>query len=142
MELGSKLAKALEPGAIILLEGELGAGKTVLTKGICLGLGVDKSVPARSPTFTLVNEYPGPVPVRHADLYRVSGVEDLETIGLFDGHMNGVVIIEWADRLDDEVEWTIKVKITDVSENERLFEITASRNALEVAGFLVESGNG
>jgi len=98
---GESLAARLSAGDVILLFGELGAGKTCLVKGIAAGLGID---PRRvhSPTFIMVNRYDGPLPVNHVDLYRLEEGEDFTDLGLdelFAG--NGVTLVEWAERLPD-----------------------------------------
>lgn len=98
MELGEKLGKLLAPGDVIALFGDLGAGKTTLTKGIAVGLGLVADI--HSPTFTLIHEHPGAVPLYHVDLYRLSSEEEIETLGLEEYiYSDGVTIIEWADRM-------------------------------------------
>jgi len=95
---GERLGRTLGPGAVVALIGELGAGKTCFVQGLVRGLGV--SVRATSPTFVLINEYQGRVPVHHVDAYRTKHLAELEDLGLvelFDGR--GVTVVEWADRL-------------------------------------------
>ena len=82
IQLGQSLGNSLIPGDIILLFGDLGAGKTRLTQGICNGLGLDKGFYIRSPTFTLINEYPGKYPIYHIDLYRIDNQEEIYSLGL------------------------------------------------------------
>jgi len=96
---GIDLGKLLKGGDIICLNGDLGAGKTTLTKSIGLGLGVTDYI--TSPTFALINEYSGRNPVYHFDVYRLENVEDLYDLG-FDEYFysNGVSIIEWADKIE------------------------------------------
>jgi tRNA threonylcarbamoyladenosine biosynthesis protein TsaE len=101
-ELGIQLGKTLPPGTVLLLEGDLGSGKTTLVQGIGVGLGIADSVD--SPTFTLVNEYlDGRVPLYHLDLYRLSPAEvaDLSLETYWEGIEvePGIVAIEWAERL-------------------------------------------
>ena len=96
---GVELAADLAPGDVVLLIGDLGLGKTVLARGIAAGLGVDPSE-VHSPTFTLVNQYQGRVPVHHVDLYRIERESDLGELGLEEilgGE--GVAIVEWGERL-------------------------------------------
>ncbi|MEJ6950781.1 tRNA (adenosine(37)-N6)-threonylcarbamoyltransferase complex ATPase subunit type 1 TsaE [Natronospora cellulosivora (SeqCode)] len=96
LRLGETIGELLEPDQVVLLSGQLGAGKTVLTQGICNGLGVDEDV--TSPTYNLINEYEGDLTVYHIDLYRLEHEEDLYDLGLeecFDSA--AVVIIEWPD---------------------------------------------
>ena len=96
---GIKLGSILEGGDILCLNGDLGAGKTTLTKSIGIGLGVEDYI--TSPTFALINEYTGRNPVYHFDVYRLENVEDLYDLG-FDEYFysNGVSIIEWADKIE------------------------------------------
>lgn len=98
-EFGIKLGKILKGGDIVCLNGDLGAGKTTLTKSIGLGLGVTEYI--TSPTFTLINEYSGKYPVYHFDTYRLENIEELHDLG-FDEYFysNGVSIIEWADKIE------------------------------------------
>jgi tRNA threonylcarbamoyladenosine biosynthesis protein TsaE len=130
--IGEKLGKTLRPGDLVALEGDLGAGKTVFAKGLIRGV-TGSDIPARSPTFTLTCDYPGPVPLRHADLYRLKTPEELETIGLFDetSHRR-VTVVEWADRLPVEARaGAILINIADVSETERKIAITAAARVIE-----------
>ncbi len=96
--LGKKLAKTLYPGAVVLLTGKLGTGKTTFTQGLVNGLGYTKHV--TSPTFKLLNIYSSKQIICHIDLYRLTTVEDLESIGYPDClNQNNVVVIEWADKI-------------------------------------------
>jgi tRNA threonylcarbamoyladenosine biosynthesis protein TsaE len=103
IELGRRLAKQLVPPVLVLLLGELGAGKTTLTKGIVAGLGAASEEEVTSPTFTLIHEYGagGNAPrVYHVDLYRIENVRELETLGLDDLLAErAVVIVEWGEKL-------------------------------------------
>ncbi len=96
-EFGKRLGKELRPGDVICLQGDLGAGKTSLAKGICRGLGVVAEI--TSPTYTIVNEYRGRMKVAHMDLYRMKSEDDLYDIG-FNEYIygDGVTIIEWPDK--------------------------------------------
>lgn len=97
--LGMRLAALLEPGDVLALTGQLGTGKTRWVQGVCQGLNVTGTV--NSPTFTLVNEYYGRLPVYHIDLYRLSAPEEVLTFGLDDYlYGSGVSLIEWADRAE------------------------------------------
>jgi tRNA threonylcarbamoyladenosine biosynthesis protein TsaE len=99
VELGERLGKLLKPGDVIALSGDLGAGKTTLTRGIAQGMGVQADI--HSPTFTLIHEHPGPVPLYHIDLYRLSSVQEAEFIGIDDYiYSDGVTIIEWAETIE------------------------------------------
>ena len=94
-QIGARLCVGAPEGAVVLLIGPLGAGKTVLAKGIALGLGITEQVV--SPTYTIVSEYTtGRRPLHHVDLYRIEGSEQLENLGLEDIMAgNGIVLIEW-----------------------------------------------
>jgi tRNA threonylcarbamoyladenosine biosynthesis protein TsaE len=98
-KLGRLMGQFLEPGSIVALSGELGSGKTRFVKGLASGLGVAKNCHVSSPSFVLINEYPGRIPLYHLDLYRLSRGKDLEEMGL-DEYLfgEGVTTIEWAEK--------------------------------------------
>lgn len=97
VELGRQIGKGLKAGAVIALTGELGAGKTSFTQGIAEGLGVTSYV--KSPSFTIVNEYKGTLPVYHIDLYRLGDVNEIYELGIDEYlYRDGVTIIEWAEK--------------------------------------------
>jgi tRNA threonylcarbamoyladenosine biosynthesis protein TsaE len=132
IKLGEIIGKSLEPGSIIALRGGLGAGKTVLVKGIAKGLGIeDEPV---SPTFVIMNAYEGRIPLYHFDLYRVSGADELLGIGadefLYGG---GVSAVEWAERVEEIFpEYTIYIDIKipeqdDGPENTREIKIEGKK---------------
>ncbi len=101
LSLGKRMGELLKPGSIIALIGELGCGKTLLTRGICAGLGVPLRQ-VNSPTFVMVNEYRGRLPVFHMDLYRLGSIDDGFEIGIMDYLSragSGVMIIEWAEKI-------------------------------------------
>ncbi|MFW6261289.1 MAG: tRNA (adenosine(37)-N6)-threonylcarbamoyltransferase complex ATPase subunit type 1 TsaE [Spirochaetota bacterium] len=94
---GERIGRRLEPGAVLLLRGPLGAGKTTLAKGIARGLGVRETV--TSPTYTIVSDYEGRLPLHHIDLYRISGSEEYEMLGLEElFSTDAVCLIEWPER--------------------------------------------
>lgn len=97
---GRRIGQALHSGACIGLVGPLGSGKTELVKGIAAGAGVPNDVTVNSPTFVIINQYPGRVSIYHVDAYRLSGSEELEAIGFAEMLASGgTVIVEWADRV-------------------------------------------
>ena len=97
--IGRALGRAAAPGTVLALSGELGAGKTQLAKGVASGLGVESVV--NSPTFVLMNEHVGRLRLFHVDAYRLGDPEEALVAGLLDDRSaDGVVVIEWADRLD------------------------------------------
>lgn len=100
-QLGQVIGKLAGPGLVLALYGGLGSGKTVLVRGLARGLGVPEQTPITSPTFTLINEYPGRLVLFHTDLYRIGHCAELEDIG-FDEIFNGkgVVAVEWADHCE------------------------------------------
>lgn len=99
VQVGEALAASIEPGVVIALIGPLGAGKTRLVRAVAEALGVDTSAIA-SPTFVLIHEYEGRIPVYHFDAYRLSGPEDFELLGASDyWSAGGVCLVEWADRV-------------------------------------------
>ncbi len=110
MEIGSLLGALIPAGTVISLEGGLGSGKTLFAKGICLGLGVPDEV--ISPSFVLVEEYRGHLPILHFDLYRLAKLEEVLNIGLLDAiDGKSVVIIEWGDKLPAGlVEFDVRVR--------------------------------
>ncbi|OIJ16227.1 tRNA (adenosine(37)-N6)-threonylcarbamoyltransferase complex ATPase subunit type 1 TsaE [Anaerobacillus arseniciselenatis] len=100
MKFAECLGEAIEAGTVITLEGDLGAGKTHFTKGLAKGLEVKKTV--NSPTFTIIKEYKGRLPLYHMDVYRVSGSE--EDLG-FDEYFygEGVTVVEWASLIEEQL---------------------------------------
>jgi tRNA threonylcarbamoyladenosine biosynthesis protein TsaE len=111
IKLGEIIGKTLTPGSIIALRGDLGAGKTVLVKGIARGLGIeDEPV---SPTFVIMSAYEGAIPLYHFDLYRISGADELMGIGADEFLFGeGVSAVEWAERVDEILpEYTIYIDI-------------------------------
>lgn len=111
-EAGRKLGMSCQPGDIILLDGDLGAGKTVFAKGLGKGLGIEEII--SSPTFTIVQVYnTGRIPLYHFDVYRIAGVEEMDDIGYEDYFFgDGVCLIEWAGLVKEIIpEGCIKVAI-------------------------------
>ena len=100
LEFGEKIGQHLRTGDKVFLFGDLGAGKTTLTQGIARGLGVSSKEYVRSPSFTLVNEYRGNIPIYHVDLYRIDSLGELENLGLEEILTGpGISVVEWAEKL-------------------------------------------
>lgn len=118
---GHQLGKLAVNGDVILLRGDLGAGKTTLTQAIAVGLDVPMNQYVTSPSFALMHEYPGRIPLYHMDYYRLSGEEDIEGAGLL-GYIGGpgLAVIEWPDRLGrlQPVE-RLDIELKTLSETER-----------------------
>lgn len=114
--LGRKIAQRLGVGDCVALVGNLGAGKTALARGLACGLGLADERMVSSPTFVLVQEYAGRVPVFHIDLYRLADAgRELVDLGLDEMLQQGVVLIEWADRAADRLprpRWQIEIAAT------------------------------
>ena len=123
---GREIGARLTPPVLILLSGDLGAGKTTLTKGIAAGLGAAREDDVTSPTFTLVHKYEGSTRVYHVDLYRIEDLHDLETLGLEDIFAEqAVVIVEWPERMKLRTDWPIvRIQLEHVAEDTRKILIT------------------
>jgi len=123
--IGLDLAGKIQIPGIVLLRGDLGAGKTTLTRGIAQGLGLNDPTLVNSPSFTLVNIYQGKCPIFHVDLYRLQNERDLYSIGLDEFLGNeGVTIVEWSERLDYPLKQAIEVEIKDAGDDRRILLIT------------------
>ena len=124
-EIGVKIGGQLNPGDVVALIGDLGVGKTCLTQGIARGAGVCQDEIVNSPSYILINEYAGKIPIYHIDLYRLERVEDIIALGLeeyLEG--DGICVIEWADRMDTLLpESHIQVRITGEDESTRTIEV-------------------
>ncbi len=127
--LGRKIGSAVRGNMVILLDGDLGAGKTTLTQGIAQGLGVKRNV--TSPTFTILKVYKGRMPLYHIDAYRLEGIsQDLGFEELMED--NGLTVIEWSQFVPDLVpEENLKISIRLGNEDSRMFEMSASGAAYE-----------
>jgi tRNA threonylcarbamoyladenosine biosynthesis protein TsaE len=128
------LAQSAQPGWILLLEGDLGAGKTTFAQGFARGLGV--SVPVVSPTFTLLNEYrDGRIPLVHGDFYRLEDPRQAEELHLEDYWENGwIVLLEWPDRLPELPERYLRIQL-DITDSGRLLNLSGK-------GLTVPDGDG
>ena len=125
---GSELAGKLQVPTVICMYGELGAGKTAFVRGLASGLGITAAV--SSPTFTIVNEYPGKPELIHFDMYRLHGADELFDIGWEDYlQRNAVLVIEWSENVEEAFDGSeISVHIQKLSETDRL--ITVEGDAL------------
>ena len=142
VEIGRRIGTFLGGGDIVALIGELGSGKTSLTQGIARGLDVAENVPVVSPTFTLVNEYPGRLPLVHLDVYRLSGPADLEDMGYEEYfYGGGAVVIEWAEKILDLLpETAIIIRMAYIDENARELIIEGPPESLEKLENHLKSG--
>jgi tRNA threonylcarbamoyladenosine biosynthesis protein TsaE len=126
---GKKIGAQLKPPLLILLSGDLGAGKTTFTKGLASGFGAAAEEEITSPTFTLIHRYSGGrAPVYHIDLYRIDGARDLHTLGLEDLFAeDAIVIVEWPDRLKMRHHWPVmRVALEHISDDARKIAIESS----------------
>ena len=124
MEAAEKLAHLLKPGDVLLLEGDLGAGKTTFTKGLAKGLGITRNV--NSPTFTIIKEYHGGrLPLFHMDVYRLDdSFEDLGFDEYFEG--NGVTVVEWAHLIQEQLPvQLLQINVDHEAEQIRRLELKA-----------------
>jgi len=121
--LGGKIASQCKPGSVISLRGSLGAGKTVFARGAARQLGIEEAIV--SPTFTLVQEYEGSLPMYHMDLYRITSEEDFIMIGGEDMlYSNGICLIEWSEVINDMLpKDTLYVSITVNPDQTRTVEL-------------------
>jgi tRNA threonylcarbamoyladenosine biosynthesis protein TsaE len=131
VEVGRRIGESIPAGTVISLAGGLGAGKTLLARGICIGLGISEEV--LSPSFILVEEYEGDYPALHFDLYRLKTFREVEEVGLFDAvDGRNIVMVEWGDRLPDGIavfDVSITIKIT--GELDRRISIEAPVSLLD-----------
>lgn len=142
-QIGIIIGKLLVSGDVIALIGDLGTGKTHITQGIARGLGVSEAYAITSPTFTLINEYPGRHVLYHFDVYRLQGSNDLEDMGYEEYfYGKGVSVIEWAEKIMDIIpESAITIHITFLDENTRRIEISAPEKRMgEISTALSEGG--
>ncbi len=125
IRLGKRIGGLLRPGGVVALVGELGAGKTQFIKGLAEGVGVGKPTYISSPSFTLINEYPGRVPFYHVDLFRLEREKDAEELGLEDYFQgDGITAIEWADKIPSLLpKEMLLIHIAYTGKNSRSLEI-------------------
>ena len=133
-EIGHIIGQTLVNRDIVALIGDLGAGKTCLTRGLALGLGLPLPLKVTSPSYTLINEYEGYTPIYHIDLYRIDQCEDVWDLGL-DEYLEGegVCIIEWANIILQELpSHTIEIKLSWLDENRRSIE---TKNTVDLSTY-------
>jgi len=121
---GEKLGLTLSPGAVVAMDGGLGAGKTAFTRGLALGLGIEANI--SSPTFTIVNEYAGKIPLFHFDMYRIDSEDELYDIG-WDDYLvrGGVCAVEWSGKIPGAFpKETIFIKMDNTGGDTRRLEIS------------------
>ena len=125
-QFAAEFAKQLKPGDVIAYLGGMGAGKTAFTRGLALGLSVSGEI--SSPTFALVHEYPGKIPLYHFDMYRITSLDDLYSTGFFDYlDTEAILAIEWSENISEILpDHTIYIEIKQVDSDENLREITIS----------------
>ena len=125
-QVGERLARILRAGDVIAMSGDLGAGKTVFIRGLARGLGVTARV--TSPTYTVVNEYEGTLPLFHFDLYRIDSYDDLYAIGFFDYlDRGGIIAAEWSENIEglaEELENVTSIRIDKLGENDRRITVS------------------
>ena len=120
---GARLAEMLGPGAVVALSGELGAGKTAFVRGLAAGLGITSRV--TSPTFAIVNEYDGRIPLFHFDMYRVTSEDELFELG-WDDYLErgGIIAAEWSGNIANALpSGTVYVRIVKTGDNTRRIDI-------------------
>lgn len=131
--IGKIIGENLSNGDVVALIGELGSGKTCITQGIARGIGVPEEYQITSPTFTLINEYPGKTTLYHVDIYRLSGSQDLEDMGYEEYfYSDGIIVIEWAEKIKELLpEECFYVYLRYLDENKRELKISGRRDKME-----------
>ena len=144
---GQDLAAALKPGDLLLLQGDLGAGKTTLARALIRAMAADQALEVPSPTFTLVQTYDTRIPLAHFDLYRISAAEELDELGLDEALAAGAALVEWPERAEDRLpSGAVTIRLADRGEG-RLAIIEAAgealhriRRSLDIRDFLDAAG--
>lgn len=126
-KLGQHLGAAIQQPIIIALTGDLGSGKTAFVQGLAKGLDVSEKYYITSPTFTLINEYPGRLPLYHVDLYRIEHLSELEDVGLDEAlQADAVIAVEWAEKISNDMLLNhLQLRFKIISENARRIDIFA-----------------
>ena len=143
-QLGQLFGGLAEAGLVVLLSGQLGAGKTCFAQGVGTGLGVAPSSPVTSPSYTLLNIHQGRLPFYHFDLYRLTQVDDLADLG-YDEYAegDGLTMVEWADRMTGALSSSIDVAIESLGGEQRKIRFVARDDrGAELLGQLVQKWSG
>ncbi|HPF39987.1 MAG TPA: tRNA (adenosine(37)-N6)-threonylcarbamoyltransferase complex ATPase subunit type 1 TsaE [Phycisphaerae bacterium] len=140
MALGERMGRVLEPGDVLALVGQLGAGKTYLVKGVAKGLGVANERAVNSPTFVLVNEYTGRAAIHHLDAYRLGSSDELLDLGFEEMCADeSIAIVEWADRTPDAIpSRALWIHIDVVGDTDRRLRLRTQNTSLMKR--LIDSG--
>jgi len=133
IRIGKSIGSRLLPGDVVALTGELGAGKTQFIKGLAAGVGIGNPTYVSSPSFKLINEYPGKITFYHIDFFRLSGEKEAEELGLDDYFQSsGITAIEWADKIPSLLpEEILRIHIRYTGENSRTLEISGEGKRYE-----------
>ena len=125
--IGQKIGKIVVAGTLITLYGSLGSGKTSFVQGLARGLGVPTEYYITSPTYTLINDYPGRCRLYHVDLYRIDGIDEAEDIGLYEVmEADGITAIEWADRIEKDLpQDRVRLEFETKSDDSRVITLQA-----------------
>ena len=124
--LGQLLGELAGAGLVVLLNGDLGAGKTCFAQGVASGLGVSSASPVTSPSYTLLNIHHGRLPLYHFDLYRLSQVDDLAELGYDEfAEGDGLTLVEWADRMTAALSASVSIFIEYLAEQQRRLRFDA-----------------
>jgi len=138
IELGRSLGTKLKGGEVIAICGPLGSGKTHLIKGIAAGAGAEDLTAVNSPTFVIINEYPGRLDICHIDAYRLDSVSEFEMLGFDDYcHRRSVVLIEWADKIESALKGIdyIRMELEHAGETKRKIRIENTPEYVQRAHF-------
>jgi tRNA threonylcarbamoyl adenosine modification protein YjeE len=135
-QVGIAIADIIKKGDLVFVSGDLGSGKSVVIRGILRGLGLPEKIAVRSPTFTIVNEYETKFRVRHADLYRLETLEEIDGAGLFDeASFEYVTLVEWGERCAKSVAPDITLTLHQTGETSRDLKITCDTDRLNKLDF-------
>ena len=128
--LGRAWGEVARPGSVFLLQGDLGAGKTTLVRGLGRGLGIENGI--KSPSFAIHLSYPGRLTLHHLDLYRIQVPRDLEELGLEDVMgRDGVCVVEWSERLGPETpEWGVRIRFESLKPETRRLTISGEQGLI------------